>query len=37
MLVFWIPKTPGTILENATHRVGVGTIILNMIKERFCI
>ncbi|PPD72500.1 hypothetical protein GOBAR_DD30611 [Gossypium barbadense] len=25
MLVFWIPKTPGTILENATHRVGVGS------------
>ncbi|KAG8472508.1 hypothetical protein CXB51_035265 [Gossypium anomalum] len=33
MLVFWIPKTPSTIPGNATHRVGVGAIILNDKRE----
>ncbi|EOY12022.1 NUDIX hydrolase domain - like 10 [Theobroma cacao] len=33
MLVHWIPKTPNTIPANATHRVGVGSIILNDKRE----
>ncbi|KAE8733529.1 Nudix hydrolase 8 [Hibiscus syriacus] len=33
MLVLWIPKTPSTIPANATHRVGVGAIILNDKRE----
>ncbi|KAK8490522.1 hypothetical protein V6N13_031694 [Hibiscus sabdariffa] len=33
MLVFWIPKTPSTIPANATHRVGIGAIILNDKRE----
>ncbi|XVE96679.1 hypothetical protein REPUB_Repub02eG0243200 [Reevesia pubescens] len=33
MLVFWIPETPNTIPANATHRVGVGAIILNDKRE----
>ncbi|XVE80541.1 hypothetical protein DITRI_Ditri14bG0148400 [Diplodiscus trichospermus] len=33
MLVFWIPETPDTIPANATHRVGIGAIILNDKRE----
>ncbi|XWS27721.1 hypothetical protein CRYUN_Cryun25bG0005100 [Craigia yunnanensis] len=33
MLVFWIPETPSSIPANATHRVGVGAIILNDKRE----
>ncbi|OMP04224.1 hypothetical protein COLO4_09832 [Corchorus olitorius] len=33
MLVSWIPDTPNTIPANATHRVGVGAIILNDKRE----
>ncbi|KAH7546935.1 hypothetical protein FEM48_Zijuj01G0253500 [Ziziphus jujuba var. spinosa] len=33
MLVFWIPATANTIPANATHRVGVGAIVLKNEKE----
>ncbi|KAL6195942.1 hypothetical protein ACLB2K_031559 [Fragaria x ananassa] len=33
MLVYWIPETTNTIPANASHRVGVGAIILNDISE----
>ncbi|KAK9939764.1 hypothetical protein M0R45_016453 [Rubus argutus] len=33
MLVYWIPKTTNTIPANASHRVGVGAIILNDERE----
>ncbi|WCJ33095.1 hypothetical protein M5689_014477 [Euphorbia peplus] len=33
MLVYWIPQTVSTIPANASHRVGVGGIILNDKRE----
>ncbi|XP_050218561.1 nudix hydrolase 2-like [Mercurialis annua] len=33
MLVYWIPDTPSTIPANASHRVGVGGIVLNDKRE----
>lgn len=33
MLVYWIPDTTHTIPANATHRVGVGAVVLNEKKE----
>ncbi|XP_047334935.1 nudix hydrolase 2-like isoform X2 [Impatiens glandulifera] len=33
MLVHWIPKTADTIPANASHRIGIGAIILNDIGE----
>lgn len=33
MLVYWIPKTGCTIPPNASHRVGVGAIVINDKKE----
>ncbi|XP_050369728.1 nudix hydrolase 10-like isoform X1 [Argentina anserina] len=33
MLVYWIPQTTDTIPANASHRVGVGAIILNDKSE----
>ncbi|XP_060213829.1 nudix hydrolase 2-like isoform X1 [Lycium barbarum] len=29
MLVYWIPQTPNTIPANASHRVGVGALVIN--------
>ncbi|KAJ4833821.1 hypothetical protein Tsubulata_027530 [Turnera subulata] len=40
MLVYWIPKTPSTIPENASHRVGIGAFVMNnngevlVVKEK---
>ncbi|XP_037493844.1 nudix hydrolase 2 isoform X2 [Jatropha curcas] len=40
MLVYWIPNTPNTLPENASHRVGIGAFVLNskrqvlVVKER---
>lgn len=33
MLVYWIPETISTIPANATHRVGVGAIVLTENRE----
>ncbi|XP_065862652.1 nudix hydrolase 10-like [Euphorbia lathyris] len=33
MLVYWIPQTVSTIPANASHRVGVGGIVLNGKRE----
>jgi ADP-ribose pyrophosphatase YjhB (NUDIX family) len=33
MLAYWIPETGSTIPINATHRVGVGAIVLNQKRE----
>ncbi|KAL6999120.1 nudix (nucleoside diphosphate linked moiety X)-type motif 2, variant 2 [Sarracenia purpurea var. burkii] len=33
MLVYWIPETVNTIPANATHRVGVGAIVMNDKRE----
>uniref|UniRef100_A0A6M2EGJ5 Nudix hydrolase domain-containing protein n=1 Tax=Populus davidiana TaxID=266767 RepID=A0A6M2EGJ5_9ROSI len=33
MLVYWIPDTPDTLPENASHRVGVGAFVLNSNGE----
>ncbi|KAF3616194.1 Nudix hydrolase 10 [Capsicum annuum] len=33
MLVYWIPKTENTIPANASHRVGIGAIVLNDKRE----
>lgn len=33
MLVYWIPETVNTIPANATHRVGIGAIVLNDKRE----
>ncbi|XP_076897602.1 nudix hydrolase 2-like [Bidens hawaiensis] len=33
MLVNWIPETTNTIPANATHRVGVGAVVLNDKRE----
>lgn len=33
MLVKWIPKTASTIPANASHRVGVGAVVLNDKRE----
>lgn len=33
MLVYWIPNTENTIPANASHRVGVGAIVLNEKRE----
>ncbi|XP_071694193.1 nudix hydrolase 10-like [Rutidosis leptorrhynchoides] len=33
MLIKWIPKTTNTIPANASHRVGVGAIVLNDKRE----
>ncbi|KAL4566918.1 hypothetical protein LXL04_031044 [Taraxacum kok-saghyz] len=33
MLVKWIPKTTNTIPANASHRVGVGAVVLNHKRE----
>ena len=33
MLVYWIPETICTIPINATHRIGVGAIVLTDEKE----
>ncbi|KAI3492895.1 hypothetical protein L1887_42390 [Cichorium endivia] len=33
MLVKWIPKTENTIPANASHRVGVGAVVLNDKRE----
>ncbi|GLT57476.1 hypothetical protein SLA2020_304440 [Shorea laevis] len=33
MLVFWIPKTENTLPANASHRIGVGAIVLNEKRE----
>lgn len=29
MLVYWIPQTPHTIPSNASHRVGIGALVIN--------
>ncbi|XP_055807757.1 nudix hydrolase 2-like [Solanum dulcamara] len=29
MLVYWIPQTPHTIPANASHRVGIGALVIN--------
>ncbi|KAB5527746.1 hypothetical protein DKX38_021593 [Salix brachista] len=40
MLAYWIPDTPDTLPENASHRVGIGAFVLNkngevlVVKER---
>ncbi|XP_034211059.1 nudix hydrolase 10-like isoform X3 [Prunus dulcis] len=33
MLVYWIPETTNTLPANASHRVGVGAIVVNDKKE----
>ncbi|KAL2341403.1 hypothetical protein Fmac_009343 [Flemingia macrophylla] len=33
MLVYWIPESPSTIPANATHRVGVGSFVMNEKHE----
>ncbi|XP_056685731.1 nudix hydrolase 2-like [Spinacia oleracea] len=33
MLVYWIPETINTLPANATHRVGVGAIVLTEKRE----
>ncbi|KAK7331149.1 hypothetical protein VNO77_25366 [Canavalia gladiata] len=33
MLVYWIPESPSTIPANATHRVGIGSFVMNEKKE----
>nr|ACU19060.1 unknown [Glycine max] len=33
MLVYWIPESPSTIPANATHRVGVGSFVMNEKQE----
>lgn len=33
MLVRWIPETTDTIPANASHRVGIGAIVLNDKRE----
>ncbi|XP_050219638.1 nudix hydrolase 2-like [Mercurialis annua] len=33
MLVYWIPDTPSTIPANASHRIGVGGIVMNDKRE----
>lgn len=33
MLVYWIPESISTIPANATHRVGVGAIVLTENRE----
>ncbi|KAK4744254.1 hypothetical protein SAY87_010566 [Trapa incisa] len=33
MLVYWIPKTAHTIPSNATHRVGIGAVVMNQNNE----
>lgn len=33
MLVYWIPDTPDTIPANATHRVGIGAVVINERNE----
>ncbi|KOM53353.1 hypothetical protein LR48_Vigan09g201200 [Vigna angularis] len=33
MLVYWIPDSPSTIPANATHRVGVGSFVMNEKQE----
>ncbi|XP_016463910.1 nudix hydrolase 2-like [Nicotiana tabacum] len=40
MLVYWIPETPHTLPANASHRVGIGALVLNnngqmlVVKEK---
>ncbi|OIT00055.1 PREDICTED: nudix hydrolase 2-like [Nicotiana attenuata] len=40
MLVYWIPETPQTLPANASHRVGIGALVLNnngqvlVVKEK---
>lgn len=33
MLVHWIPNTPDTLPENASHRVGIGAFVINNNRE----
>ncbi|KAH1040984.1 hypothetical protein AAZX31_09G014000 [Glycine max] len=33
MLVYWIPESPSTIPANATHRVGIGSFVMNEKQE----
>ncbi|XP_045805705.1 nudix hydrolase 2-like [Trifolium pratense] len=33
MLVYWIPESPNTIPANATHRVGIGSFVMNEKHE----
>ncbi|XP_004486350.1 nudix hydrolase 2-like isoform X2 [Cicer arietinum] len=33
MLVYWIPESPNTIPPNATHRVGIGSFVMNEKHE----
>ncbi|RHN72690.1 putative hydrolase [Medicago truncatula] len=33
MLVYWIPESPNTIPANATHRVGIGSFLMNEKHE----
>ncbi|XP_027357527.1 nudix hydrolase 2-like isoform X2 [Abrus precatorius] len=33
MLVYWIPESPSTIPANATHRVGIGSFVINENQE----
>ncbi|XP_021680102.1 nudix hydrolase 7 isoform X2 [Hevea brasiliensis] len=33
MLVYWIPNTPDTLPENASHRVGIGAFVMNSHGE----
>lgn len=35
MLVYWIPESPSTIPANATHRVGIGSFVMNEKQEVF--
>jgi len=35
MLVYWIPESPNTIPANATHRVGIGSFVMNEKHEVF--
>ncbi|XP_025667726.1 nudix hydrolase 2 isoform X3 [Arachis hypogaea] len=33
MLVYWIPHSPDTIPQNASHRVGIGAFVINNNRE----
>ncbi|XP_057726852.1 nudix hydrolase 2-like isoform X1 [Arachis stenosperma] len=33
MLVFWIPHSPDTLPQNASHRVGIGAFVINNNRE----
>ena len=33
MLVYWIPDSPDSLPQNASHRVGVGAFVMNNKRE----